>query len=98
MEPLFFNKNILIENETIFYEDWFKKNVVFVNDVLKKGNSIMTLNEFNKKYEFEIPSPIYNKIRDAIKEWVKKEKVSLSKVNMSHMEYIDIHFGRQFLI
>lgn len=65
------------------YESWFTKNVVFVNDVLKENNSIMTLNEFNTKYDFEVPSPIYNKLRAAIKKWVKKENAK--KVKMSTM-------------
>lgn len=86
MEPLFFNQNILIENETIFYERWFKKKVVFVNDVLKENNSIMTLNEFKTKYNVEVTSPIYNKMRAAIEKWVKKENAK--KVKMSQKKYI----------
>lgn len=86
MEPLFFNQNILIGNKTIFYESWFKKKVVFVNDVLKENNSIMTLNEFKTKYDFEVPSPTYNKMRAAIKKWVKKENAK--KVKMSRKNYI----------
>lgn len=86
MEPLFFNQNILIENETIFYENWFENNVVFVNDILKENNSIMTLDELKSKYGFEVSSPIYSKLKAAIKIWVKKENAK--KVKMSPEKYI----------
>lgn len=86
MEPLFFNPNILIGNRTIFDESWFTKNVVFVNDVLKENNSIMTLDEFKTKYGFGVSPPIYSKRRAAIKIWVKKENAK--KVKMSPEKYI----------
>lgn len=86
MEPLFFNQNILIENKTIFYESWFKKKVVFINDVLKENNSIMTLDEFKTEFDLEVPSPTYNKMRAAIEKWVKKENAK--KVKMSRKKYI----------
>lgn len=63
------------------YESWFTKNVVFVNDVLKENNSVMTFDEFKTNYDFEVSSPIYNKMRAAIKKWVKKENAK--KVKMS---------------
>ena len=32
---LFNNKEILIENQTIFYEDWFQKEIFLIHDLLK---------------------------------------------------------------
>lgn len=71
----------MIGNKKKIYESWFTKNVVFVNDVLKENNSVMTFDEFKTNYDFEVSSPIYNKMRAAIKKWVKKENAK--KVKMS---------------
>lgn len=86
----------MIENETNFYENWFESYVVVVNYDLKEGNSIMTFNEFNRKYEFEVSSPIYNKYRAAIKKWVKQ--VNAEKVYMSHEEYIESLWEATFIL
>lgn len=89
MEPLFYNKNILSkEGEVFYHKSWFEKNIVFVNDVLNENGSIMNLDEFKEKYEFNVNSKTYTNMSDAIEEWVKKENVSLSKVNISHKKYI----------
>lgn len=48
----------------------------------------MNLDEFKEKYEFNVNSKTYTNMSDAIEEWVKKENVSLSKVNISHKKYI----------
>ena len=31
--PLWMNKTIKIENKPVFYEDWFRKGICFVNDI-----------------------------------------------------------------
>lgn len=46
----------------------------------------MTFDEFKTNYDFEVSSPIYNKMRAAIKKWVKKENAK--KVKMSRKKYI----------
>lgn len=78
----------MIENEIIFYENWFENNVVFVNDILKENNFIMILDEFKLKYGFEVFFLIYSKLRVVIKIWVKKENVK--KVKMLLEKYIKL--------
>lgn len=78
----------MIENEIIFYENWFENNVVFVNDILKENNFIMILDEFKLKYGFEVFFLIYSKLKVVIKIWVKKENVK--KVKMLLEKYIKL--------
>lgn len=78
----------MIENETIFYENWFEKGIVFVNDVLNTDGSIMKLKDFKSKHRMKVPSLTYDNLKAAIAEWVIKENVTLSKSTMSHMKYI----------
>lgn len=88
MEPLFYSKNILIGKKTFFYKSWFENNIVFVNDVLNEDGSIMKLEDLNSKYETELDSHKYEILRDAIEKWVRKKKVTLLKVNFSHIDCI----------
>lgn len=70
----------MIENKIIFYESWFKKKVVFINDVLKENNFIMILDEFKIEFDLEVFFLIYNKMRVVIEKWVKKENVKKVKM------------------
>lgn len=83
MEPLFFNKNILVGRKTIFYKKWFEKNIVFINDVLREDGSFMNLHDFNLIYGINVNFLEYNGLIAAIREWLKnKNMVPLSKVCM----------------
>lgn len=98
MEPLFYNENILSKERKVFHnKTWFEKNIVFVNDVLNKNGFIMNLDEFKLKHEFNVNSKAYTNMSVAIKEWVKKEDVKLSKVIISHKEYIEKYLWEPIL-
>ena len=47
--PLFFNEDILIGRKTIFFTNWYKNEVAFINDFVKKKESseIEFKNKFN---------------------------------------------------
>lgn len=80
MEPMFFNQNILIKNETVFDESWFEKDIVFVNDVLNADGSIMKLNDFKLKHTMKECSLEYKNLRAAIVEWKKKKMLLCQKL------------------
>ena len=70
---LFNNKEILIENQTIFYEDWFQKGIFLIQDLLKDNGKFFTYPEFVQKYEVKCNFLIYMQVVSAIpKELVKK--------------------------
>ena len=33
-QPRWFNKNITIGNKSLFFNEWFKKNILFISDLL----------------------------------------------------------------
>jgi len=48
------NKAITIENNTVFWRDWFKREILFVHDVLTADESFLTLEEFQNKFEIKV--------------------------------------------
>jgi hypothetical protein len=41
--PLWMNKTIKIENKPVFYEDWFKKGIYFVNDIMSEDGKFLSI-------------------------------------------------------
>ena len=48
---LFNNTLILIDKKSVFWKSWFDNNVVTVHDLLKDDGTVMTYNDFTKKYK-----------------------------------------------
>ena len=48
---LFNNTLILIDKRSVFWKSWFDNNVVTVHDLLKDDGTVMTYNDFTKKYK-----------------------------------------------
>ena len=58
--PIFFNKNILIGGQTIYYDKWFKNGVRFINDLVKDNGFFSVIKNFWKEQEYK---QIFYKIR-----------------------------------
>ena len=39
---MFYNKNILIGGQTIYYEKWFKNDVRFINEIVKNNGEFFS--------------------------------------------------------
>ena len=50
---LFDNKEILIENQTIFYKEWFQKGIFLFQDLLHENSQLLTFQEFIQRYDVE---------------------------------------------
>jgi hypothetical protein len=44
--PLWMNKTIKIENKPVFYEDWFRKGICFVNDIMSEDGKFLSIDQF----------------------------------------------------
>jgi hypothetical protein len=42
--PLWMNKTIKIENKPVFYENWFRKGICFVNDIMSEDGKFLSKN------------------------------------------------------
>lgn len=48
---LFNNKDILVGGRPVYLHEWFKRGIVFVNDLLNENGKFLTFKEFSDKYE-----------------------------------------------
>ena len=60
------NKEINIENKSIFWKAWRNKNVLFVQDLLNKQGNYLSPQEFSEKYNIKVNFLQYYQITSAI--------------------------------
>ena len=63
---LFNNKEILIENQTIFYKEWFQKGIFLVQDLLHENGQLLTFQEFIQRYDVKCNFLKYMQVVSAI--------------------------------
>ena len=44
------NKTIKIENKPVFYEDWFRKGICFVNDIMSEDGKFLSIDQLETKF------------------------------------------------
>ena len=63
---LFNNKYILIENQTMFYKEWFQKRIFLVQELLHENGHLLTFQEFVRRYDVECNFLNYMEVVSAI--------------------------------
>ena len=77
--PIFFNKNILIGGQTIYYDKWFKNGVRFINDLVKDNGKFFSYQEFLERARVQTNFLQYVGTIQAIKAYIKKKKNDIFK-------------------
>ena len=67
------NKTITIENSSFFWRSWFKRKVIYVQDVLNAEGNFLMLEEFQNKFKIKTKFPYYPQLIAAIPSDLKKE-------------------------
>ena len=70
-EPLFYNDNIQVGNNTILYRRWIKKGVCRISHLLHEHGDSLRLEEFNTKYGLNTDFVTYNGCVQAVKKYIK---------------------------
>jgi len=65
---MFNNKDILVDGKPIFLNDWFKKDILSINDLLNESGNFLTFHEFRDKYSCESSFLKYYQVVSAIPE------------------------------
>jgi hypothetical protein len=47
------NKTIKIENKPVFYEDWFRKGICFVNDIMSEDGKFLSIDQLEENLTFQ---------------------------------------------
>ena len=66
------NKDIMIDQKTLFLKTWFKRGIYFVQDLLSKDRKFLSLDEFNEKFGLKVNYLQYFQIIAAIPSSLKQ--------------------------
>ena len=72
--PIFYNKNILIGGQTIYYDKWLKNGVRFIKYLLKDNGEFFSYQEFLEKARVQTNFLQYVGTIQAIKAYIIRKK------------------------
>ena len=71
------NKAITIENDHVFWRSWFKRKILYVQDVLNAEGNFLTIEEFQNKFKIKINFLHYLQLIAAIPSDLKKKAATI---------------------
>ena len=105
-QPIWFNKNLKINNSTVYYPTWIQAGIFFINDLLGENNNFLTLEEFQNSYHLNVNFlqvySIYSMIPQTWKNIILQSP-KLTSITNDNLDYIKSHkkssqfFYKQFL-
>ena len=60
-------QNYKIENNSVFYEDWFRKGICFVNDIMLEDGKFLSIDQLEEKFNISKNIMKFNSIISAVK-------------------------------
>ena len=78
------NRDINIENKSVFWKAWRDKNILFVQDLLNNQGSYLSPQEFSDKYNIKVNFLQYYQITSAIPAYLKSSA-------SAHMDLEDLN-------
>ena len=77
-EPIFYNDNVCIGNNVVFFENWYNNGVKSIKEFVDGNGNFLSLNEFNMKHNLnELNFVKYNGCVRAIKTFLRKCQIVL---------------------
>ena len=76
--PVFYNNNICIDKRYVFWKDWYKKDIRFINDLVKENRELYSQEELIERYNITTNYLHYQGIIKSIKIYLNKLKIILS--------------------
>ena len=87
-QSIWFNKNLKINNQTVFYENWCESGIFFINDLLNGNSELMSWQEFQDTYNINSNFLQFHGILHMIpKAWKDKITTSEKLVNVTCENY-----------
>ena len=66
------NKDITIDQKTLFWKTWFERGIYYVQDLLNENGKFLSLDEFNEKFGLKVNYLQYFQITTAIPSSLKQ--------------------------
>lgn len=76
-QPIWNNPKIKIENKTVFYTNWFDKNIVYIADLLDENGNFYSLQDLQKKIKIKTNFLNYASLRNSIKASLSSSKIQI---------------------
>ena len=80
---MFNNKDALVDGKPIFPNDWFKKGILLINELLNESSNFLTFHEFRDKYSCESNFLQYCQVVSTIPERLKSLAKCSDTINKS---------------
>ena len=95
---LYNNKEILIDQKTVYLSKWMEKGIVFIKDLLKEDGSYLSFEEFKGKFSCKTNFIQYFQIISAIPDRLRLKARQIESVNKQFFTSNDhfFHFNRNF--
>ena len=58
-QGLWYNNNIKINNNNVFYKSWYDKGITFIYDLLNQYGAWLSYQDFSEKYNFHSPITVF---------------------------------------
>ena len=71
------NKNITVDKKSLFWKSWFDRGIYFIGDLLNSAGKFLTLDEFEKKFDFKVSYLNYFQLIAAIPQELKRKALVL---------------------
>lgn len=72
------NKNIKINNTTVFYRRWYDKNIHFIRDLIDENGQLLTYEKFQTKYDIRINFLQFIGIRTSIETYLRRIQIPVA--------------------
>ena len=76
--PIFYNSNICIDKKYVFWKDWYKKGIRFINDIVKENGEFYNQDELVAKYKITTYYLHYQGITKSTKIYLNSHKITLT--------------------
>ena len=73
---------VKIDNKTIFYEHWYKRNINYISDIINEEGAFYSLFEIQSKYKIKTNFLVYASLKSSIMSAINKMQVNPEKNNI----------------
>ena len=85
------NRNILIENKTIFWKDWFNCGIIFIHQLKTNNNTWMSYDDFYHKYNVRTTYLTYFSLINTMKKALRQTHINYSSTTQLNTVNDDLH-------
>lgn len=79
------NKNIKINNETVFLKKWYDRNINFIKDLINDNGTFLTFTQFVDKYEIQTNFLEFYGIKSVVENYVRRIGIHFNSIVLTNI-------------